>query len=523
MRLTMIRWLRSSRGVTLIELIGVAVILGVLALLVVPNVGAGISRAKTAAFQTSLSELQSASDTFYAKTGAYPTYVGSAVDDQPGACPDAFVLNTGAQDASGNAFLSSYVRSAPDPSPADAGLSLANGSAVYYGVASGGIVFATQTPPETASGEWYDGTTPVVAQSGATTLASLCGGYAASGLQPSLVDAQVAYIEAHQLADGAIWYEQSSGLDEISPYFANYAAIGLADANTQSSDAAVLSYMQWYDSHLNSPDSYGLTDTVYDYTWDPATQVLTSKGTYDSVDGYAGTFLSLAWAAYRTRNPALQSYVSANVGTIEQIADLLTRTAGSGGVRSPNELTLSFPTTAGNYYTLDNAETYRGLADLSALESALGRSQQATYYADFAGYTQSAMLADLWDSSTSLWYWALDQSNQVFGGTAADLSTWYPDTVAQIWPITMGVVSPSSAYATGPWAAFQAAWPNWSSGQIGDSFPWVSTARAAEVMGDTTDATTYLNYLTAQYGPGGWQWPWYVDEAGWAIATYIHQ
>ena len=103
------------------------------------------------------------------------------------------------------------------------------------------------------------------------------------------------------------------------------------------------------------------------------------------------------------------------------------------------------------------------------------------------------------------------------------MSTWYPDTTAQIWPITMGVVTPSSSYATGPWAAVVSAWPTWDSGGIGDAFPWVATARAAEIMGDTTDATTYLDYLTTQYGPNDWQWPWYVYEAGWAIRAYIHQ
>ena len=186
---------RRGRGVTLIELIAVAVVLGVLALIITPDVTNGIGMGKTASFATTLGTLQSASDNFYARTGAYPTYSGATVAYQPGACPDAFELNTAAQDQSGKAFISGYVRSAPPATAATVGLNQAAGATVYYGVASGGIAFATQAAPEVAGGgsgtpnEWDLAGTPIYTQQldggpagtspiGAfTTLGAACAGY----------------------------------------------------------------------------------------------------------------------------------------------------------------------------------------------------------------------------------------------------------------------------------------------------------------------------------------------------------
>ena len=146
--------LKKFLGVSLIELIAVAIILGVFALIVVPNVVNALGISKGAAFSSTLSEVQSGSDQFYAVNNQYPTYV------QPVASTSAAAINFAATDvADANTFLPNYIRTEPTSSPANLGLNTANGASVYYGVVASGQVFATQTAP--TSNAWSTGTTSV--------------------------------------------------------------------------------------------------------------------------------------------------------------------------------------------------------------------------------------------------------------------------------------------------------------------------------------------------------------------------
>jgi len=145
---------RRLMGVSLIELIAVAIILGVFALIVVPNVVNALGLSKGAAFATTLSELQSGSDQFYAVNNQYPSYV------QPVAGTSAAEINFQAQDvADTNTFVPNYLRTIPTSSPANLGLNPANGATVYYGVVASGQVFATQAQP--TSNAWTTGTDTV--------------------------------------------------------------------------------------------------------------------------------------------------------------------------------------------------------------------------------------------------------------------------------------------------------------------------------------------------------------------------
>jgi prepilin-type N-terminal cleavage/methylation domain-containing protein len=158
---------RARRGITLIELIAVAVILGVLALIVVPNVTNALGLSKGAAFQTTISELQSASDQFYAINNVYPTYAGAystSTANQPVKGTSASQIQLTAQDVNGDggSFLPNYLRTAPTASAATAGLNVANGATVYYGVVASGQVFATQVAP--TSNQWTSGTDTVFTQ-----------------------------------------------------------------------------------------------------------------------------------------------------------------------------------------------------------------------------------------------------------------------------------------------------------------------------------------------------------------------
>jgi hypothetical protein len=120
-----------------------------------------------------------------------------------------------------------------------------------------------------------DGFRLAVRMTAATAAALTMSAAAAGATQASdYISEQAQFLAAHQLSDGAIL---GPG-DEINPYFANVAAIGLARANTSAGNAVVYKWMQWYLRHLNTKDSRGFTDTVYDYNYNPSTGAETSAG-----------------------------------------------------------------------------------------------------------------------------------------------------------------------------------------------------------------------------------------------------
>lgn len=99
---------------------------------------------------------------------------------------------------------------------------------------------------------------------------------------------------ASTLPDSAIIYTA----DQIMPYYSNLAAIGLVRTGNPVYYPKVKAWMQWYVAHLNYPDKWGLSCTVYDYNVSGTTETPTNDA--DSTDSYAATFVSLAWAYWQT-------------------------------------------------------------------------------------------------------------------------------------------------------------------------------------------------------------------------------
>jgi len=318
----------------------------------------------------------------------------------------------------------------------------------------------------------------------------------------SWTDEQVQFLANHQRPSGALLGPGNS----INPYFANLAAVGLARANTPAGNTVLYNWMQWYLNHLNASDANGLSDTIYDYTYDPNTGAETSTGHYDSVDSYASTALNVAYLGYLTGDSRIRTLVQDNILTYEVVANLDDYPAPTG-VRQSDGLTVAVP--GGAEYTMDNAEVASGLADLARLEGLLGRTQQRDYYQQWSDTSVAAMTSTLWNTTTNTWDWAK-------GSPSNPASRFYPDATAQLWPTLFGVVAPGSAQATAAWQAFTGAYGSWYTDNIPDPYPWTSMARAGEVMGDTAHANQLLTTLHNTYAPG-WGGNWYDDEAGWFI------
>lgn len=360
---------------------------------------------------------------------------------------------------------------------------------------------------------------------GAATLPALAA-TAAPTIPADWVDEQVDFILSKQLDDGAILGVTRVGYIDINPYFSNIAALGLVAADTVESRAGALAWMEWYLDHLNAAGPNVPANSVFDYRYYPDTETQVSGGDFDSVDSYASTALNLAWAAWESGDPALQSFVSTNIVTYEAIANILNFGAPTGvRVEPPNAgagLTIAKPSYP-IQYTMDNTEVFSGLRDFAALQNALGRTSEGSYYGAWAGTSQSAVTDLLWNATNDNWDWAyLNESNT---------DVFYAQGTAQLWPILDEVVVSTDPKAIAGWTQFEASWPTWYDNGVPDAYPWISLARAAQLMGDNESAVAHLTDARERYLPGGFTLPtscgvatcgmWYVAEAGWFIQAAL--
>ncbi|HKD92826.1 MAG TPA: hypothetical protein VKB56_13025 [Terriglobales bacterium] len=287
----------------------------------------------------------------------------------------------------------------------------------------------------------------------------------------------------------------------------NLAAVALTKDLTRLGQ--VQSWMKWVVAHLNNTDRWGMSGTIYDWNVD-ANGNETSTGDADSTDSYAATFLTLAWNYWQSGDANAQSYLKSISQELDLVGSVIAKTMQADG------LTWAKP----DYqikYLMDNCEVYRGLKDLASLFSAMGDSTRGSYYANLAAQSLNG-INGLWISNIGLWAVYKDNAGNY---AAPNVSTWYPDATAQVFPIIEQIVPASDSRVQSAYAKFNAAWPGWPelSFQSQDSFPWCLVGAAAALMGDSTRANQYLNAITTKYVNPGFVWTMYNAEGGWYMRT----
>jgi hypothetical protein len=258
---------------------------------------------------------------------------------------------------------------------------------------------------------------------------------------------------------------------------------------------------------------------VYDYSYNGT--ALTSLGTYDSVDSYAATFLTLAKRLIEV-SPSNQTWLAGYSYQLTLIGNALTKciddssnTMPTGYTPDDNDGLTIDSYVHGAKYLMDNVEVNQGLRSMVWLESNVITGGSPTYYQGVLTTHTSAIESQLW--RTSMYNW---NDNGSTGSTISAWTTWYADAIGQLFPAMLELISPTSSRATSLYTSFNAHYPNWSTGTVYDpsGFPTVLVAYAAAKMNDVTRTTAYLSYLQTFTGTSE-PTHWYIAESGFSILT----
>ncbi|WP_338818014.1 hypothetical protein MTCOM_19060 [Moorella thermoacetica] len=322
----------------------------------------------------------------------------------------------------------------------------------------------------------------------------------------AIVRQESGWILSQQLASGAV-ITAYPGQPKIVPYFGHLALYGLAAWGFSLS--RVRAYLDWYLAHLERPDRYGVTGTVYDYYLDERGAEVPAY-TYDSSDSYAATFLILVRLYYGISGdrawledhwPELDLVAGAMLATLQK--DNLTLARSDWRVK----------------YLMDNCEVYRGLKDYAWLLAKAGNTGEAERYEALAGKVKEAMEAKM----------------RVNGGYCPAIyraglrrrpnwKKWYPDALAQLFPIITGVLTPREEAARRLYANFLRNYPHWYRQTQQENFITTLVAYAATLMEDRWRVRQYVEGLEENIIARGHPWPYHAAEAGillLALKTYL--
>jgi hypothetical protein len=227
-----------------------------------------------------------------------------------------------------------------------------------------------------------------------------------------------ARLVAAQAEDGAILMPGPGPERVCQPYFANLAATGLllgAPPRSRSdAQSAAKKWMLWYLSHLNKDG------TIDDHQGPPG--ALKPTGKYDSSDGYAGTFLTLA-AAYVDQTGDSKTVTDLYPGLI-QVARVPLLTLQKSGLTHARP---DYPVA----YLMDNVEVWKGWDSFSRLAALARKRDDEREYRARADSLLAAIDRWLWAQSEGYYAWALHPD----GKREKGLERWYPEVMANLMAI----------------------------------------------------------------------------------------
>lgn len=234
-------------------------------------------------------------------------------------------------------------------------------------------------------------------------------------------------IRASQLPDGALRMSSAGDAVSIVPYFSNFAAMALLAANGQQANPDDVDRVRrWLDWYIFHQEKDGI---IFDYAG--TVNSYGSRGTCDSTDSYAATFLMV-----------LRRYQQA-VGTVLTPDDLNAAVLALGAIEDvmqPDGLTVTKP----GYpikYLMDNVEVYQGLTEGAELFESAGLKENATCAREMAqGVAEHISL--FWSKNDQCFAYAADLNNKLSVG----FSKPYPHGLAQLFALAHCTPAPEGLW-----------------------------------------------------------------------------
>lgn len=336
------------------------------------------------------------------------------------------------------------------------------------------------------------------------------------------------WVYKNQVENGALlFYKEETGITSVIPYFSNIAAESLMGRTFVAKDReVVLRYLQWYFSHLNTEetDPVNGSGTIFNYqiTMEDNRMIAEkSTGKYDSVDSYAASFLIGLKKYYQQTGDS--AYLQEHMESIFEVIEALGKTFDTNGLsKTDQKLQIK--------YLMDNVEVNKALKEsLDLLKDLLGNKnfRASSYYKRGQKYVKTiegnlkknkkAIEEILWNSEAGRYEVGLDAQDSVihFQGW----SLFYPDAIAQIYPIVFGVIEPDSARAVKLYETFCNVY-QWESLQHYETgnidFYWCVLSYMGAVMGDESRVSNFFSYYDRNFEKMH-KYPFYIAESGWCI------
>ena len=282
----------------------------------------------------------------------------------------------------------------------------------------------------------------------------------------------------HVDAQGRAWHQ-------ISAYQVNLGLVGALRVSPQALPLTA-NWLRWLASHIAPGgasrgvvlDHWVRADDFAESTCPPG-MAPAQCGAVDAYDSTAATTLLLAEAylarggdVMLIRDPALRQALEAAATTLNAL----------GG---PDGLTIAKPDHA-VVYTMDIVEVVAGWRAWARLQrDAYAQPASAVNSDGLADRAEASLRQRLWLASANTWQVSL-------GSGAPQPRHWYPDTVAQAWPLLWGVGGMPFERARVHW---RAAIAPWQPGLLPSSLP--STTRPANTLPATAAPGTTAPVSTA--------------------------
>jgi len=329
-----------------------------------------------------------------------------------------------------------------------------------------------------------------------------------------------------QLENGAMpMYGIQNGKEPVVPYFSSVAVIALLKYRADGRSLKTAErYFDWYFGHMNNDG------TIYDYEIslrNGEIQSEISKESYDSADSYAAFFLAALWT-YAAAGGS-REYLISRQQYILKIINLMLSLIDEDGFSRVSEKNHT-------KYLMDNCEVSWGL---SCADNLLGQVFLNQY--NFWSDEYWAMMRSIVDVKRARFtlndainekLWNMDENRYEVGlssnGAYIEAEGWtefYPDAVAQLFPIVFGVIDAKGDRAQQLYSRFtsQYQWEQLSHKNEGHSrFYWGIIAYCGAMMGDSEKANEYIGNFKNNVLPD-FKYPAYNADVAWTLLAAIYK